>query len=1575
MMGAVSALEERLGIKVVWVASSDPTNNPLPPAFYAPGVKNTIAVNIHADRNLVSLIGHEWSHDLKRTSPVLYKQIMERMKPLVKDWMGAAGQLQKEYKERENFILSISESEEELTGNVIGDAFGDPDFWAHVAAKDRSLFDTLVKMVADFLDRIVPTKGGTFGTEEIITDVEAIRDLVYDAMTLGEEMALEAEQEAAGEPTGDIRFALPGVSRISNVVGGGIQAAARSGAQAQDEQRVRSEAQKAGELYAREYSGRTEQALPGDGGTGQDRPDIRALLLKEGKVLPTDPRITEHFPDVPTDSMGYPILPKDPNTPPYLLIPTEEKSVMEVDQTLGDLLGLKPGLYHRQNEIWPAIINKILRDVEPSNLGRKAFLSAGGPASGKGSLMSEREGMTDDVKKQYAVIDPDIIRGYLTEYRVLTDVYHDTRGASVTDREAMDIFRLARDDATSRGLPVYIDSVMSRREAAQEMHDFLVAKGYQHEDIQLAVVVLDPFEAAIRSFIRGKYTGRYTGLEYLFAAHGRVVGEMLPQGVYQEIYHDPHIHDNNNSPEDQARMLNVSRNATERSGGKPGPYGGVQLAARPAPRRGGDEYVSWWKQSKASYPDGSPRDLVHFTFLENALFNDEELGYFMGSPVEASYRMVDLINRIDRSRPQMTGQDVLHDAKLMRGWVSLQNPLRLPDMVRWEPGVVMQKLKDLGIMSKKEVKAAGKKGATVVRAMGYPIIRQAIEDAGYDGIVFRPRSGLDEDAFIAFHPEQVRALSNEEADYGLPQVQLAARRGEMPTGMRMTIDRQVREVGKKAYYTDAERDRIEAAILDLPPEAQTEFGPSVREQVERHVLAKRIEFPDANVNDPWGPAEVTGVKLEFVPGKPGEPGRYKAVTKWGAQPFSFDRAPEGTSREEWVRTLAQRSVADILEKLRESRNADVILRQLEWYRMFVPKLRREFGGFSDLFADLLGSFSPQNNVAKNWRDAVVMTYMLTQGNYDELLGRVDAFVQAGGTVDQWVNEGRGQIRKVDGSLFGANSRHGMKAALELWREIKKGDAAKARNFTLNIIDAWLRATIDRWAGRHLQRMAGMPRIPLMAEADVPGAHRTAGEFGDISGAFGFGQDVFDEVARILNESGDPRFVNVAGRDVQALTWFIEKEIWGERDWTPEESEGGSLEEMLAKQMINRFQIGLSQQISHRRGAKTFIPNTAENVAFANDVWDDLRQMDDLLATRVIDSMGMFMFGIERSLDIEALVGPNAEPNELIRIAGKHGGMKRQQNVHLSRVILDDDEVNPNARPGMEIFFDHQVDATGPEMQAVMQALVAQGIDGFTMIADPRSEASPLPDRPGKVWGIRWQYIPEYSGDLHWHENATDMDNLMVDSIRTIAEMPGVAHISTLRYDTLVLTRGIDYDKQGILASALSGREAALWRKRYLDANAYVANRELKEEGARPYEPYPYRSKARPKPKGGVRGRKGTEAKRVTEPVLQLAARGGKPGRPSVESIISRYYEEPVSRIAMLTHIRQKLKETQAKSKEALAEMTAEVMPEPEGAPAPVDIMVSDGGIFHSDTVTPTPSLLREIKAEETIFAQLIKCLS
>lgn len=251
-----------------------------------------------------------------------------------------------------------------------------------------------------------------------------------------------------------------------------------------------------------------------------------------------------------------------------------------------------------------------------------------------------------------------------------------------------------------------------------------------------------------------------------------------------------------------------------------------------------------------------------------------------------------------------------------------------------------------------------------------------------------------------------------------------------------------------------------------------------------------------------------------------------------------------------------------------------IINQANWYRSMRTRLRKEFGGLGDVFADLLGTTSAQTGVQQNYDNALIILRRFTRGDYDQEIALYKQMVEDGAPLDNKTltklhkdpNNPFKLITKASGALFNANSPTSMGALLDMFRQIKEGQSPKTINFTGNLIGYADDATIDVWAARYLRDAAGLPRIPPPVEKAVGGEHMKDSTFDNplISGEFGFGQEVFSDAAAQINASGmisqvNPNLGQLGADDLQAVIWFLEKEKWTKNGWTSKAGEGGSLD--------------------------------------------------------------------------------------------------------------------------------------------------------------------------------------------------------------------------------------------------------------------------------------------------------------------------------------------------------------------------------------------------------------------------------
>ncbi|NDH03876.1 MAG: hypothetical protein EBY40_12255, partial [Marivivens sp.] len=355
-------------------------------------------------------------------------------------------------------------------------------------------------------------------------------------------------------------------------------------------------------------------------------------------------------------------------------------------------------------------------------------------------------------------------------------------------------------------------------------------------------------------------------------------------------------------------------------------------------------------------------------------------------------------------------------------------------------------------------------------------------------------------------------------------------------------------------FKRAENDALRASARDTKQFAE----------FKQRAAEVKATYP---TGDGWVPIEATGAKV----GKKGE-----IIVTWRQPAYEFNKPPRGLSPEEHLQRMTETTVSDVAAVVERARGGDAqaqeIIRQSRWYRDMRSRLRAEFGGLGDTFADLLGATSAQTGVEQNWRNSIEILRRFTRGEYDDQIKMYTDRLEAGEPVSPTLLQQLDKagefdlIKSAAGKLFNTNSPAATGALLDMFRQVKAGSSPKTINFTGNLIGYSNDATIDVWAARYLRDIAGLPRIPPPAEKAVGGKHLTGSTLDDprISGEFKFGQEVFAGAAEEINRSNvikeyDPALGDLGADDLQALVWFLEKEKWAKNKWTTKAGEGGSFE--------------------------------------------------------------------------------------------------------------------------------------------------------------------------------------------------------------------------------------------------------------------------------------------------------------------------------------------------------------------------------------------------------------------------------
>lgn len=503
-----------------------------------------------------------------------------------------------------------------------------------------------------------------------------------------------------------------------------------------------------------------------------------------------------------------------------------------------------------------------------------------------------------------------------------------------------------------------------------------------------------------------------------------------------------------------------------------------------------------------------------------------------------------------------------------------------------------------------------------------------------------------------------------------------------------------------------------------------------------------------------------------------------------------------------------------------SKNPDIMAGK-GWYGKMRSWLQENFGASMEMFSHLLGATSARTGVADNFAQSRMAIRKFSQGDYDGLLQRFDEHVMSvkekadsGALFAEWkirnpkkrdsafypIDEYRKAINLFDevplkdnGTKYNANSMAVLKSLYGNWLETTKGP--KTPNFAGNLTGRTLEATIDVWAARLLRRLlySGKRkrwRILPEQEKGVDYGQTKAGEY---TGDFVFAQKIFREAADRLGMSPD---------DLQAVVWFGEKDVWTKNGWTGSEGKKkSSFEEQAGKMEVERFTAGVMTY----RGKESFDPVVFEQAR--TFLKEKAATNPDLLAARVTESEGYYGREMEPTFDAEFSLNKNANLHDIVEAVLDVGGDPRftQDDVFISAIVS---ESHPNARPSIEVGF--KSPATKVQADAVMEAFLAEGVDGFTLAKDER----------GNVIGIRAQYIPEISGrwesgHLSHKDFLRNKANWLVKLKKAVANLDkGVISYAEARNVSTIVYGREEYRSAGVLDPRGSDARSELGRRRH-----------------------------------------------------------------------------------------------------------------------------------------------------------------
>lgn len=181
---AKEALEGTLGVKIFFF--SDPKR--MLPVY---GVKlgeipQAVFINDETHPAALTVVGHEFVHDLEANRPDLYDEMLTKLEPLMSGFWDYKSRLDMTYFINGQKPLNEAAGREELVAEFVAENFGKPEFWQALSRREPALFKKLVAAVKTFLDRVSSKLRSLLQADDragrYFSDIEQAREVVADAI-------------------------------------------------------------------------------------------------------------------------------------------------------------------------------------------------------------------------------------------------------------------------------------------------------------------------------------------------------------------------------------------------------------------------------------------------------------------------------------------------------------------------------------------------------------------------------------------------------------------------------------------------------------------------------------------------------------------------------------------------------------------------------------------------------------------------------------------------------------------------------------------------------------------------------------------------------------------------------------------------------------------------------------------------------------------------------------------------------------------------------------------------------------------------------------------------------------------------------------------------------------------------------------------------------------------------------------------------------------------------------------------------------------------------------------------------
>ena len=131
-----------------------------------------IFINVNSVSPHIRILGHELVHSIRKNNPATYKKLVDALQPILNE----RGMKDYEAIQRAEGVTTADKILEEAIGDIVGDRFGETEFWKMMADNNPSAFRDVARAVIGFIDRLLNKIAGlTLGSETLIRDLKAAR--------------------------------------------------------------------------------------------------------------------------------------------------------------------------------------------------------------------------------------------------------------------------------------------------------------------------------------------------------------------------------------------------------------------------------------------------------------------------------------------------------------------------------------------------------------------------------------------------------------------------------------------------------------------------------------------------------------------------------------------------------------------------------------------------------------------------------------------------------------------------------------------------------------------------------------------------------------------------------------------------------------------------------------------------------------------------------------------------------------------------------------------------------------------------------------------------------------------------------------------------------------------------------------------------------------------------------------------------------------------------------------------------------------------------------------------------------